>query len=284
MHRMLGNATGLGLIAGTALFGSSAAAQCFDSQAEVATYEVVFIAEWSEATHSTAFPNNPHFSPLIGGTHSDAVSFWEPGGIATPGIERMAETGGPNLLRNEVLAAIGQGTAGAVVQGGAVALSPDQIVTSFEIDQNNPLITLVTMIAPSPDWFVGTHGLALRDDDGWMNFIEVDLWAYDSGTDSGANYTSGNQNTSPFEPIRNITGEFPFEGHGRIGRFQFFRTGPSLIPDLAPPCGVINIHDLFVYLAMYNSGDARADLAEPFGELNFFDVAAYVTAFSNAIP
>ena len=45
--------------------------------AETTQYEVVFEATWSQATHPIDFPPNPHFSGLIGGTHSDQVSFWE---------------------------------------------------------------------------------------------------------------------------------------------------------------------------------------------------------------
>ncbi len=276
--------TGFGLLGGIALFGSSAGAQCFDSQSPVATYDVVFIAEWSAGTHPTAFPGDPHFSPLIGATHSDAVSFWEPGGLASPGIERMAETGGTGPLRNEVGAAIGQGTAASVVSGGGVPLSPGQAGASLDVAADFPLVTLVTMIAPSPDWFVGVHGLALRDDSGWIPVVEADLWAYDAGTDSGTNYTSPNQDTSPQEPIRNITGESPFAGHGRIGRLVFTQRASGQYPDIAEPCGVLNFFDVAAYIGAFTNGDASADVAEPFGQLNFFDVAAFISAFSNAGP
>lgn len=276
--------TAAGLLGGVALFGSSAGAQCFDSQSSVATYDVVFIAEWSEGTHPTSFPFDPHFSPLIGATHSGAVSFWEPGGIASPGIERMAETGGIGPLRNEVNDSIAQGTAALLLTGGGIAVSPDQVGMTFDIAQDFPLVTLVTMIAPSPDWFVGVHGLALRDDAGWVPVVEVDLWAYDAGTDSGVDYTSPNQDTNPQEPIRNITGEFPFAGHGRIGRFVFTQRASAAFPDFAEPCGVLNFFDVAAYIGAFSNGDASADVAAPFGELNFFDVAAYISAFANGAP
>ena len=69
----------------------------------------------------------------------------------------------------------------------------------------HPLITLVTMIAPSPDWFVGTESLNLRDASGaWQSEITVPMYAWDAGTDSGTGYTSGNANTNPQAPITTI--------------------------------------------------------------------------------
>jgi len=269
---------------GLALVTSTASAQCLDANAPVATYEVTFVADWSQATHPAGFPGNPHFSPLIGGTHTGAVTFWEPGGIATPGIERMAETGSPTILRGEVQAAVDADTAGSVLQGGGIGSSPGQVSLAFDIDEDFPLITLVTMIAPSPDWFVGVHGMPMRDGNGWLPTIEVDLWAYDSGTDSGANYTSPNQNTNPAEPIHNISDQSPFAGTGRIGRLVFTQTGPGAFPDIAEPCGQLNFFDVSAYITAFSNGDPSADIAAPFGQLNFFDVSAFITAFSNGLP
>lgn len=253
---------------------------------DTATYEATFVAEWSQATHPAMFPPNPHFSALIGGTHADGVSFWAPGGLASPGIESMAETGSTTLLRNEVLVTVGDQTAGSVLEGGSIAVSPGQRSMVFEIAQGHPLVTLVTMIAPSPDWFVGVHGLSLRDGGGWVGSLAVDLWAYDAGTDSGSTYTAPNADTNPPEPIRNLSDEAPFVGTGRIGTLTFTRVqivGCSAA-DLAPPCGVHNFFDVAAYLGLYNAGDPRADFASPFGTLNFFDVVAFLTAYTDGCP
>jgi hypothetical protein len=48
-------------------------------------YRVVFDALWSQVTHPQDYPGNPHFSPLIGATHSAAVRFWADGAIASDG-------------------------------------------------------------------------------------------------------------------------------------------------------------------------------------------------------
>ena len=94
------------------------------------------------------------FSILIGGTHNNQVTFWQPGQLASTGIKSMAEFGGTSDLSPEVQTAINAGTADAVILGGAIGQSPGSTSSTFTANQAFPLVTLVTMVAPSPDWFV----------------------------------------------------------------------------------------------------------------------------------
>ena len=95
---------------------------CLLAQVRAASvsYTVEFNASWSSQTHPNAYPSNAHFSPLIGVAHNDQVGFWSPGGLASDGIEQMAETGGRTLLQNEIQAAINAGTASLVILGSGV--------------------------------------------------------------------------------------------------------------------------------------------------------------------
>lgn len=181
---------------------------------------VRFDAIWSAGTHPTDFPPNAHFSGLIGGTHNGQVVFWAPGGLATPGIESMAETGSKTLLQGEVQGAITVGDAAAVISGGGIGISPGSVSAAFSIDLTHPLVTVVSMIAPSPDWFVGTHGLSLFAGTRWVEQLVVDLPAYDAGTDSGISFQSGDLPTVPPDPIAEITGH-PFVGGTSLGTFTF---------------------------------------------------------------
>ena len=186
-------------------------------------YEVVFDSTWSAATHPQIFPSNAHFSGLIGGTHESGVRFWESGGIASQGIEDMAELGSKAALRAEVEAAIGTGHAGQVISGGGINPSPGSSTATFTLTQTFPLATVTSMVAPSPDWFVAVSGLALFRDNQWTPEIVIRLDPYDAGTDSGTDYTSSNQDTDPQEPIQVIVG-FPFlddEQQVPLGMFTF---------------------------------------------------------------
>lgn len=198
---------------------------CFAELLPAATiqYDVKFDATWSQATHPGAYPAGAHFSALIGGVHSDQVSFWTPGQLASAGIEQMAEIGGTSALRNEVQAAINAGTALSVIQGGGIN-SPGSTSLTVDVSQQFPLVTLVTMVAPSPDWFVGVHGLDLRNAAGWKNQLTLDLYAYDAGTEQGTGFSLSNPDTVPRQPIALLGTPFA-AGSPRLGTFTFTRIG-----------------------------------------------------------
>ena len=69
--------------------------------------------------------------------------------------------------------------------GGAIDRSPDRVTLDFEISRDFSLVTLVSMLAPSPDWFVGMSGLNLIENGDWVAEKVVVLQPWDAGTDSG---------------------------------------------------------------------------------------------------
>ena len=124
-----------------------------------------------------------------------------------------------------VRAAIGRGTAEFLLRGDALPLSPGSVSLEFQVSAAFPLVTLVTMVAPSPDWFVGVHGLSLIEGGEWVGERRVLLFPYDAGTDSGATYLSADRDTRPREPIALIAGP-PLRTGGRVeamGTFTFRR-------------------------------------------------------------
>lgn len=177
--------------------------------ASVARYRVTFESVWSASTHPQDFPRSPHFSGLIGGTHAASVTFWRVGQLATEGIRLMAERGAKADLQTEVKDAIGRGLAQYVLSGRSIDLSPGAVTLEFDISSTHPLVTLVSMVAPSPDWFVGVNDLALFESGAWKDSVTIDLFPYDAGTDSGMTFNSPDQATAPRQPIARITG-FPF--------------------------------------------------------------------------
>lgn len=195
------------------------------AMAPTARYRVTFDAQWSAATHPQGVPSNPHFSGLIGGTHRAGVRFWESGGLASEGMRLMAEEGRKSPLDQEVQAAIAAGGAQHLLSGGAVASSPGQVDLEFEVSREYPLVTLVTMVAPSPDWFVGVAGLSLVEGD-WVAERVVPLPAWDAGTDGGTTFLSPNRPLSPRQPISRI------------------QDGPLVMDGVAPPLGTFTFRRL----------------------------------------
>jgi len=190
---------------------------------ETIEYQVTFNATWSQETHPDDFPDDPHFSGLIGASHNQNVTFWEIGGLASPGIKNMAETGSKDPLTKEINLARLKRTALDLISGGGIQTSPDSITVTVEVSENYPLVTLVTMIAPSPDWFVGVTGLNLFENGTFVDEITVVLYPYDAGTDSGITYTSSDEPTEPPVPIYQLD-EYPFiyeEETVPLGSFVF---------------------------------------------------------------
>jgi hypothetical protein len=188
-------------------------------------YRVTFDATWSASFHPSDFPGNPHFSGLIGGTHRSDVVFWREGELASSGIRRMAEEGLKSALQTEVQAAIDVGTAEFVLSGPNLSNSPASTSLEFDITVDYPLVTLVTMIAPSPDWFVGVASLPLLQNNAWRDEVRIELAPWDAGTDEGTTYDSLNAPASLTIPIFRITG-FPFVNNGAVapmGTFTFTR-------------------------------------------------------------
>lgn len=193
-----------------------------------ARYQVVFYSIWSQATHPTNWPGNAHWSGLVGGTHNNSVHFFREGEPASEGIRNVAELGQKTALLNEITPAIANGSAQFQLSGpGLTGPFPAGVAYVFPqpMARDYPLVTLVSMIAPSPDWFAGVDSLSLIANGEWVTNLTVTLYGLDAGTDSGASYGSADQVTVPRGVVARFTG-FPAIQNGVIvpfGTFTFTR-------------------------------------------------------------
>ena len=190
-----------------------------------ARYRATFDSTWTAATHPVDYPASPHFSAMIGGTHNASVTFWRAGALASDGIKDMAERGATEPLFQEISTAIAAGTAERVFRAGGSLGSPGTDSLEFDVSQAFPLVTLVSMIAPSPDWFVGVSGLVFFENGNWVEERRVALVPWDAGTDSGVTSTSADVVTAPRQPITAIV-TAPLSPGGQVtplGTFTFTR-------------------------------------------------------------
>ena len=216
------------------------------SQDGAAVYRVTFSSTWSFASHPTNFPGNPHYSPLVGATHDASVVVWEPGGVATPGIEQVAESGATTILAQELAQRVQVGGAAQVLNygfAGALGNSPGSVSVTFTVTPSHPQLSLVTMIAPSPDWFVGLHGVELLQNGDWIESMTVPAHAFDSGTDSGASYLSANADVTPHLPIARVTTvSGPLAGAStQFGAFTIERLHSTLVYGCGNPAGSLGV-------------------------------------------
>ena len=167
---------------------------------DTAIYKVVFDANWTAQTHPTNYPSNAHFSWMVGVTHNEQNLLFAKGLLASAGIESMAETGATDILAGEIDLKILNNKAleyqiGNVINGNGL----DELTINASLEY--PLYSWVSMIAPSPDWFVTNQNINLIVNDAWVERIELDVFLFDAGTDSGTDFTSPNNDTNPRQPI-----------------------------------------------------------------------------------
>ncbi len=183
------------------------AAAAAHAQDETATYTMTFEGLWTvDDITDAAMPGGAHFTQVIGATHNSGTVIWAAGGMAGDGVEDVAELGVVNALVRE----IGQDSdADVVVRAGTSFNAPTQTVSgTFTATASHPLVSVLSMVAPSPDWFVGVSNLSLYDN-GWRNRV-VDLYPYDAGTEQGSGWSLSNAATVPQGVITSIrnTGRF----------------------------------------------------------------------------
>ena len=176
---------------------------------EEAKYEVMFQGLWSKETHPRDFQTSEwllHFSDVIGASHSADYKVWQKGGIASKGLEQVQESrhkicitlfeqvakwGSPRLLESELKSSSrhirtiikARGLWHPNVQGKTFAI--------FRTDPKNHLVSLVSMLGPSPDWIVGISSMELcLANCTWLDKKEIPLYPWDAGVDDGISYES----------------------------------------------------------------------------------------------
>jgi len=116
----------------------------------------------------------------------------------------MAQDGEKSPLDIEIDSLIAGGGACANISGGGVSPSPGLRTLEFTITPECTFVSVVSMIAPSPDWFVGVSALDLNDDGEWTDEVVISLQPFDSGTDLGSTYASPDENAENPIPIHKI--------------------------------------------------------------------------------
>ncbi|TEW55777.1 elongation factor Ts [Psychromonas sp. RZ22] len=184
------------------LIGCGSDSSSFVPGAESVTYRLTFSTDWDATNFPTNFPNNRHFSRLIGVNHNDKDKLFRVGEAASSGIVSMAETGSTSRLAADINLMQNVGYAEVLINGPELNESVDSVEATLYVSPEFPLVTLVTMVAPSPDWFVGVDSQSLQDSNGaWVDKLVVELKVYDAGSDSGKTFTAGNSSTTPVEKV-----------------------------------------------------------------------------------
>ena len=203
------------------------------AQTDSATYEMTFAGDWTAADISdSSLPGGAHFTSVVGAPHAPDATLWAAGASASPGIENVAELGSTSRLRAEVSA---NAAAGPFISAGSSFIGPTSTVSAtLTTTSARPEVSVISMIAPSPDWFVGVSKLSLRGADGWRNEISIDLYAWDAGTEDGGGWSLSNPATNPRGVVTYIGDSGKFNGR-KLGTLTFERTDKDDPPAPADP-------------------------------------------------
>ena len=208
-----------------------AAAANRDAESDKAKYAVVFVPSWNPATHPFEYPvthgKKGLLTPIIGATHNGKYRIFKKGMRPTPGLERLSERGKHDPLDSEIQAAIDAGKAGMLIktEAGSEGLVHAPLSLDLEVSRGFPMVSLVGMIAPSPDWFYGVSAVKLRSKGRWVPSMTVTAYAYDSGGDLGTTYMAEDRNAEKKQKTRlNRSKHFIKKGQAvPVGVFVFKR-------------------------------------------------------------
>jgi len=193
-----------------------------------ATYKVEFTPLWTKASFPVEYPDTslihkPHFSGLIGTGHNAGYHLFAIGQPPTPGLERLSEQGKHDPLDAEIKAAVEAGNALALAESDPLKDFSQTATTEVAVDDAHPMVSLVAMIAPSPDWFAGVADVNLMENGSWVATRTVDVQPYDSGGDSGDTFLADDADADPKQPTKLNDGRhFTKDGAGMpVARITF---------------------------------------------------------------
>ena len=193
-----------------------------------AEYTVIVKSTWTKTSHPFEYPSGAHFSGIIGASHNAKYSIFAVGRRPTPGLERLSEEGKHSPLDTEIRTAIDQGNALMMFETGGLKNWKDSMVTTVRVDPAHPLVSVVNMVAPSPDWFTGASNVNLIENGAWVARRTLTLPAYDSGGDDGKTYKAPDRDTNPKKvTTRAATRHFVVHGRVRpVATVTFVRKSP----------------------------------------------------------
>jgi hypothetical protein len=190
-----------------------------------ACYTIFVEGQWSEQRQALAPPEDAHFTVLYGAAHSRDYRMWKTGALASEGVEAVAEEGDIGPLQDEVEARLEDGTAGDVICGSRTDPT-GTTATSVVVSFRHRYLSMVSMIAPSSDWFVGVRDLDLYDTTqrDWREAHTVPLRLYDAGTErDDSPFDLDNDDQQPAEPIAERHQQVFFDTSRALGTLHFKR-------------------------------------------------------------
>ncbi|XP_022828314.1 spondin-2-like [Spodoptera litura] len=164
---------------------------------DVAVYKVSLQMLWSEERFPKDYPQNrpkAQWSQVFGQSHSSNYSLYHIGSVASASVRSFAQYGKIDDLVKQ-----GDDDQQVYDQFSAPAVGSGTGTTEnmVFVDGRHSLVSLMSRMIPSPDWFIGVDGVNLCVDSSWVDQITLDLEPLDAGAASGLTFTAPRWETNP---------------------------------------------------------------------------------------
>ena len=169
-----------------------------------ASYTVEITGKW--AAPDFTVPQGVHFTSVVGMVHNEKTYLWRNGTLASLGVENIAEVGSATRIRSEIDSNLAKSLAISLILINAPAPTGTS-KTAIYCNSNYSRISFQSMIAPSPDWFIGIDTFNLFPNNQWISDTTINLFGYDAGTEEGDIFSLNNPATIPQQNIQLLTSE-----------------------------------------------------------------------------
>jgi len=144
-------------------------------------YEVFEVDEQWGTRYSTGYSQirNPHYSGMVAAVHNSQYSMLEIGGNATPGVKQISEFGNGRRLSDEIIQAK-PNTLDPLHYGLTIGATNIKLGEAT-LDSNHTYVSMIAMIAPSPDWSIYGHA-NLAPNGAFVDSLDVDMHLIDAGS------------------------------------------------------------------------------------------------------
>ncbi len=195
---------------------------------ELVHYRMTFQGNFNSASSPGGLPHIARFTQIIWVTHTSQKTFWKPGGMASPGVENVAELGETFEINDEIIDEFRAGTVEATdfFPYGRYPRGEETLSRVITLCKKAPLVTFLAMLDFSPDWFIGVSNYSLlNSQSNWISSVTLDLYPYDAGTEEGTEFSLNNPPSKPHVPITSLRGKGKFSGAtAPVARMTFERT------------------------------------------------------------
>jgi len=171
-------------------------------------YRLSLSTNWDEKTFPKQFPQwrpNAQWSKTVGFSHSSLSPLFSIGSTVSEGVRQFAETGATDTLDQEAANITFLDT----IISPPIEQGVGETSTNIFVDTNHTMVSVMTKIVPSPDWFIGLDSVDLCSQGAFRQSVNIEASPLDAGTDNGFTFTSPNWATEPRGEVFRMTSQFP---------------------------------------------------------------------------